>query len=509
MGRRRGGRFRRLLVPFCCAAAVALGVPAQSSMEKQTAPSADEAGSLTAAAERLGSAISFLPDAAEPLFTKHFPLPVLIAVGALLLGSAFFSGTETAFFSINRLRMRSLKEEGSVTGTLIAQTMDHPGRLLTTILIGNMIVNLLTGIVLGSRAEEFLREFAPQLHPVASYVIAVSIVTGLLVFIGEISPKVFAVQASERLARAVVFPILAVDRVLAPLRNGLLGVTNLLFKVTRFHELRAAPFITDEEFKSALSDGEVQGVIEEDERQMIQGILEFSDAQLREILVPRQDAISLSEASTVGQAHALYREHHYSRVPVYRENMDQVVGVLVAKDLLPFISRGEKEHRVQSLIRPAHFVPATMTVQQFVRDAQRHRTHLAIVVDEYGGTAGIVTLEDAMEQVVGDIMDEGEHEEPGFKQMEDGVYALEGDFSLDDLNELLGTQLHDEEHETIAGFLMHRSEKILEPGDTVESEGVRFTVAECEGKRVASVLVQVQRGPDSPDAPTAESVASS
>lgn len=446
--------------------------------------------------------IVLVPPSVEPLFSKYFPVPVLIAVSALLICSAFFSGSETAFFSINKLRMRSLREEGSVTGALIAQLMDHPGRLLTTILIGNMIVNTLTGVVLGARAEEFFRELAPQLHPLVSYVVAVTIVTGLLVFLGEIVPKVFAVQASERAARAAVFPLLATDRILAPLRDGLLGITNILFKVTRFHELRAAPFITDEEFKSALTDGEAQGVIEEDERQMIQGILEFSDARLREILVPRPDTIALPEDSTVGQAHAVYREHHYSRMPVYRENLDQIVGTLVAKDLLPSISRGEMDRKIQGLIRPAHFVPATMTVQQFVRDAQRHRTHLAIVVDEYGGTAGIVTLEDAMEQVVGDIMDEGEHEDPGYTHVEDGVYALEGDFSLDDLNELLGTALHDEEHETVAGFLMHRSEKVLETGDTLECDGVRFTVAECEGKRVSSVLVQVlhnQEGASQPD----------
>ncbi|MCC6798438.1 MAG: HlyC/CorC family transporter [Candidatus Hydrogenedentes bacterium] len=446
-------------------------------------------------------------EADASLFEQHFPFSILLGVGALLCCSAFFSGSETAFFSINKLRLRTLKEDGTAGGALIAQIMEHPGRLLTTILIGNMIVNTLIGILLGARAESFLGDVMPSLHPIASYAIAVTIVTLILVFVGEISPKVFAVQASEQVARAVVFPVLATDKLLAPLRDGLLGITNLLFKITRFHEVRAAPFITDEEFKSALTEGEVQGVIEEDERQMIQGILEFSDAQLREILVPRQDAISLAEDSTVAQAHAIYREHQYSRMPVYRESMDKIIGILVAKDLLPFIARGETDRSIQGLIRPAHFVPATMTVQQFVRDAQRHRSHLAIVVDEYGGTAGIVTLEDAMEQVVGDIMDEGEQEEPGFTRMDEGVYALEGDFSLDDLNELLGTALHDDEHETVAGFLMHRSEKVLETGDAIECDGVRFTVADCDGKRVSSVLVKILRKEDSAEQPAAEKTA--
>lgn len=493
-----GAVLRRIVAIGLCAIAVASCVVAQSA--------GDNAESSQSIASEI-AADAAVAEAGASLFEKHFPVSIVLSVSALLCCSAFFSGSETAFFSINKLRLRTLKDDGTASGALIAQVMEHPGRLLTTILIGNMIVNTLIGILLGARAESFLGELIPTLHPVASYAIAVTIVTLILVFIGEISPKVFAVQASEQVARVVVFPILATNKLLAPLRDGLLGITNLLFKITRFHEVRAAPFITDEEFKSALTEGEVRGVIEEDERQMIQGILEFSDAQLREILVPRQDAISLAEDSTVAQAHAIYREHQYSRMTVYSESMDKVVGVLVAKDLLPFIARGETDHKIQGLIRPAHFVPATMTVQQFVRDAQRHRTHLAIVVDEYGGTAGIVTLEDAMEQVVGDIMDEGEQEEPGFTRMEEGVYVLEGDFSLDDLNELLGTVLHDDQHETVAGFLMHRSEKVLETGDTIECDGVRFTVADCDGKRVSSVLVQILTKETSAEQPAPEKAA--
>lgn len=435
--------------------------------------------------------VTVLPPSPSRRFTDYLPAPVLLATVVLLGCSAFFSGSETAFFSINRLQLRSLREENTVTGPLIAQMMDHPGRLLTTILIGNMIVNTLTGILLGTRVEDYLQAVLPDVHRAVSYVIAVSVCTGLLVFFGEIAPKVFAVQAGERLARVVVFPLLVTDRLLSPVRDGLLGLTNLLFKVTRFHQLRAAPFITDEEFKSALTDGEAQGVIEEDERQMIQGILEFSDAQLREILIPRPDIVALPETATVGEALALYRVHHYTRMPVYRENLDKIVGLLVAKDLLPHISRGDTERNMHGLVRPAHFVPATMTVQQFVRDAQRHRTHLAIVVDEYGGTAGIVTLEDAMEQVVGDIMDEGELREPRYRKVSDTEYEVDGDLPLDDLNELLGIALHDQEHETVAGFVMHRSEKVLEPGDELEYEGVRFRVVSCDGKRASAVRVQV------------------
>ncbi|MFA6240737.1 MAG: hemolysin family protein, partial [Candidatus Hydrogenedentales bacterium] len=346
-------------------------------------------------------------------WVEIFPPSILLAVVALLCCSAFFSGSETAFFAIHKLRLRSMRDEGSVGGALVAKTMDHPGRLLTTILVGNTIVNVLISIFLGSHVQDLLHHYFPTLPEAGAYLLAVLLCTSTLVFFGEISPKVFAVRASERIARVTVFPLLAADRVLAPIRDGLLWITEGLFRLTRFRQLHAAPFITDEELRSALTDGEAQGVIEDDERQMIEGILEFSDVQLREILVPRPDVIALSEDASVAEALDAVRTHEYSRMPVYRDSLDCVVGVLLAKDLIPCIARGELQRTIKGLIKPVHFVPAMMTVQQFVADAQRHRAHLAVVVDEYGGTAGIVTLEDAVEQVVGEIMDEDEQEELG------------------------------------------------------------------------------------------------
>ncbi|MDZ4858635.1 MAG: hemolysin family protein, partial [Candidatus Hydrogenedentes bacterium] len=369
--------------------------------------------------------VTFIPPQASNV-TRHLPPYILGAVALLILVSAFYSAAETAFFSIHRLRLRSLKEDDTASGALIAQMMEHPGRLLTTILISNLIVNMLIGVLLGARVEDMFLELMPGVPRAVTYLLAVGLCASLILFFGEIAPKVFAVQASEQFARASVFPLLATDRILVPLRDGLLGITNLLFKVTRFHELRAAPFITDDELRSALTDSEAQGVIEEDERQMIQGILEVSDAQLREILVPRPDVIALAEDATVSDALSLYREHRYSRMPVYRDSLDTIFGTLVAKDLLPYMARGELDRDIRPLIRPAHYVPATMTVQQFVHDAQRHHTHIAVVVDEYGGAAGIVTLEDALEQVVGDMMDEAD-EEPGYKRVGDKVYDIDGD----------------------------------------------------------------------------------
>lgn len=425
----------------------------------------------------------------------YLPAHVLMVIAFLIGCSAFFSGSESAFFSINKLRLRAMRESANFADRRVAKMMEDPGRLLTTILVGNMIVNALIGIFLGARVEQLLSH-SFGFSDATAYALAVALTTTILVFLGEIAPKVFAVHTCVPFARVTVFPLVAADRILAPVRDSALGLTNALFRLTRFHQLRAAPFITDAEFKSVLNTGEAQGVIEEDERQMIQGILEFSDAMLREILVPRPDVVSLPEDATVAEALAVYREHEYSRMPVYREGLDYVRGILLAKDLLPSFSKGDMDRTIKGLLRPAHFVPVTMTVQQFVADAQRHRAHLAIVVDEYGGTAGIVTLEDAMEQVVGDIMDEDEFEELGYHKVADDEYVVEGGLALDDLSELIGVNLQDEEHETIAGYLMDQTDRILEPGDQIESTGVRFTVEACEGKRVSSVRLKILPPPE-------------
>ena len=430
-------------------------------------------------------------------WTDYVPTEILLAVTALVVASAFFSGSETAFFSIQRHRLRGMREEGSLAERCVAKMMEHPGRLLATVLVGNMIVNVLIGILLGTRVEDYFNAVLES--EALAYVCAVAVCTSVLLFFGEITPKVFAVRTHEAFARAAVFPLMAADRVLGVFRDGLLRITDLLFRITRFHELRAAPFMTDDEFKAALSDSEAHGVIEKDEREMIQGILEFSDVLLSEVLTPRPDVVALAQDATVREALSALGEHDFSRMPVYEDDMDHVVGILVAKDLLPCFAKGELERPIRGLVRPPHFVPATLTVQQFVKAAQRRRTHLAIVVDEYGGTEGIVTLEDAIEQVVGDIMDEGEQEEPDYVAIGDGAYRVKGNLPLDELNELLGVSIEDEEHETVAGFFMNQTDRVPEPGDEIQHSGLRFSVETCSGKRAETVRIQpVGRGEKQP-----------
>ena len=357
--------------------------------------------------------------------------------------------------------------------------------------MGNCIVNVLLGVVLGARMEEaFANVLLPPsvAHPVVSYAVAVFLTTGALVIVGEITPKVVVIGHGRGFVRFAAIPIYLIDRILLPVRRGLIAFVGFLFRVTRFSQLPPAPFMTDDEFKVLLSQGEASGAIEEDERQMIQGILEFSDVMLREILVPRPDMLVLSDRATVGEALDLVRKEEPSRIPVYGDSLDHIQGILFAKDLLPYVISGSLDQPIHPLLRKAHFVPETMTVAEFVKTAQHLHTHLAIVADEFGGTEGLVTLQDALREVVGDI---DEEEPPAYVREGEGVFCVEGSLPLDEMESLIGNPVEAEEHTTVAGFLMEKTDKLPEVGDRIEDSGVLYTIEALDGKRVSRVRIEV------------------
>jgi putative hemolysin len=434
----------------------------------------------------------------EPAVGVALPQPLspafVLAASLLLLAlSAFFSASEVAFYSLHQVRLRQMRESGGFLNVFVTRLMEHPSNLLTTILMGNCIVNVLLGVVLATRVEEALEKsmtFAGAAGPVLSYALAVTITTGLLVFFGEITPKVLAVRRAEQAARWAALPLYGVDRILSPLRKIMIRMIGFFFRVSRFSEVPPAPFMTDEEFASLLSDGEASGVIEEDERQMIQGILDFSDVMLRDILVPRPDMATLPKTANVSEALAAVRAHDRSRIPVHGENLDDIHGVLYAKDLLPYVAQGAMEHPIKSLLRKTHFVPETMSVADFLKDAQRLRIHLAVVVDEFGGTEGLVTLQDALREVVGDIAEK--EEDPLYTQDSEGAYRVDGNLPLDDLEDLLQRPIEAEEHATVAGFILEQLDKIPEVGDRIEAGGVSYTIESLKDKRIAQVRLQEQ-----------------
>ena len=382
-----------------------------------------------------------------------------------------------------------MRDSTQFMSRLAARMMRRPGSLLATILMGNNIVNVLLSITFAKPvAEVFV--YSLSFSAAQSYVLSVIITTSSLLFFCEILPKVFAARKPRTFALAAATPLFAVDLIMSPLRSTVVSFVGFLFKITRLSEVPPAPFLTDDEFVTLLSDGEASGVIEQDERQMIQGILEFSDVSVREILVPRPDIVAVKESATTGEALEIVREHEFARMPVYREDLDHITGILYAKDLLGVTERKGLDQPVIQSIRKAHFVPETMTVADFVKMAQRLRAHIAIVVDEYGGTEGMVTLQDALREVVGDIGEEDDVDKPTFCELGENRYRIDGSFPLDEFEDIMKMDTGDEEHTTLGGFLMAQSDKILVPGDELNYADIHFTVEEVVEKRITSILAK-------------------
>lgn len=442
-----------------------------------------------------GSALAGAPDSgAEPwlaILTPARMTTILMLAGL----SGFFSASEAAFFSISKVGLRTMRETGGAPARLAARLMEQPGGLLATLLIANNLVNILIGVLFGGPMARVF-DVALGYSPTLSYLGSTLFTTLVLVIFCEVLPKVVGFSRNTLFAQAAAFPLYLLDRAMRPFRDALMQFTALLFRVTRFSEVPPAPFMTDDEFKSLLEDSRASGVIEEDERQMIEGIIEFGDKTVRDILVPRPDVIAIPGTATAGEALEMFREQEYSRMPVHRGDLDHITGVLYAKDLLPVLDGVGLDEPVERRARRAHFVPETMTLADFMNFSQRSHAHIAIVVDEYGGTEGLVTLQDAIREVVGDVGDDDEEEEGYFEEVGEGLYRVDGTFSLDELEKLAGIAVDDEEHTTVAGFLMAKFEKIPETGEEMEYSGVHFRIEETDGKRVTRVLVRTAGKPE-------------
>jgi putative hemolysin len=425
----------------------------------------------------------------------HLILTPFILGSTFLLGcmSAFFSASEVAFLSLNKVELRKMGDSENLILRMVARIMKRPGSLLTTVLMGNTVVNILLTITFADPLAKTFRE-SLLLPSSQSYALSVVITTCVLLFFCEILPKVFAAMDPRSFAISAVVPLFLADKAMALPRYAATSLVGFVFKITGLSQIKPAPFLTDDEFLSILSEGEASGIIEEDERQMIEGILEFSDMTLRNILVPRPDIVGVKESASVIEALEIVRNHEYSRMPVYRDDLDHITGILYAKDLLPVVEGIGLEKPITVYMRPPHFVPETMIIGNFIKMAQRLHIHIAVVVDEYGGTEGIVTLQDALREVVGDIGEEDDLEESLVKVISNGIWQIAGNYPLDEFENLTGISSDDDEHTTVGGFLMALSDKILEPGDELDYSGLHFEIKDVDKKRVTHVLVKDLRG---------------
>ncbi len=404
---------------------------------------------------------------------------------ALIVLSALFSASETAFFSLNTLRLERLAREGNKRAEEILKLLQNPAELIATILIGNEMVNI---AIASTSAVLFLKLLGKETGAALSVPVTVVV---LLIF-GEVTPKTLAIKYNERYA-FFIFPLLKfVSVVITPLRKLLVGVASAILKPFGVELFSTPKVLTDEDFMLLVSEGARGGTIEKEEVELIDRTLDLGEMDVREIMVPKHRVFALPEDMKVKEALEVLKNTKFSRIPIYRNSLDQVTGILYTRRIIPLLLKPDDlEKPIKVFADNPFFVTEFLTLDDLLDQMQRTRRHMAIVVDEYGNTAGIVTLDDVLREIVGELPDEKETCQE-VEKISERSFRISGETPIEELRELLHLPEDEvlEEVDTASGLIMALLKRIPDKGDTVEYQGYRFTVERKEGNRVESVLVE-------------------
>lgn len=394
----------------------------------------------------------------------------------LLVGSAFFSGSETAVTTIGRGKLLALQERHPRRRKSIEWLLEDMQRALTVILIGNNLVNIAASAVATSVALALIGS--------EGVLVAVAFMTVVIVIFGEILPKSVAIVKYEPFVIAAL-PVLRIIHVFAkPLILATTGVVHFFGALFRVDLSARHTFVTREEIEQMVDIGEASGAIEEDERRMIHGIISFEETRVYEIMIPRTDMIAISSETTLEEAVAVFQECGHSRVPVFERSPDHIVGILYVKDIIGAIRLGKFDENISGLKREALFVPEMMRIADLLDIMKGKRVHMAIVVDEYGGTAGLVTLEDLIEEIVGEIQDEYDEETPPLQKEAEGSYLVKGYMDLEDLSEEIGYPFVSADVDTIGGLILSLAGRFPDQGQRLYYGNWDIEVLEVEDHRI-------------------------
>jgi putative hemolysin len=409
-------------------------------------------------------------------------LPEIFALVALIAAAAFFSGSEAALISLSRLHARALVERKIKGADSVVRLLENRNRFLTSILIGNTVV-LLAADSLATWI--FVRDNVPN-----PAVWSTAIMTVALLIFGEIVPKTIAVANHERWATRLAPVLERVAWIMTPVNATFLFVTNAIVRLFGVAPIARGPFVTEDDIRNIVNAGAEQKVLEEDEREMIHSIIQFGDTIVREVMTPRPDMVSVSVDASPRRALDLVIAEGYSKLPVYEETIDNVLGVVHDRELLIALANGTLANKpLRALMRPITFVPESKRVSELLREMQRNKFSLAMVVDEYGGTAGLVTMEDLLEEIVGEIRDEhDEGEEEPIRVLSDGEAVIDAGTNIEDVNARLGLHLPHEEFETLGGLTVGLFGRLPHEGEEVEAgEHVLLRIDRTRGRRILAV----------------------
>ena len=403
----------------------------------------------------------------------------LVAVLALVAAAALLASAEVSITRMSRFRAYHFQEEGKRGANAMVRIAENPARYLNVVLLLTLLTQLGGTTLAGVVAIRHLHHLGE--------LIATGAMTLILFVFAEVSPKTFTVQHTDRVALRVAPFIVALAAAVGPLAAGLIRLSNVLLPGAG---LPQGPFVTEQEIRAMAEVASEDKSIEEGEADLIHSIFEFGDTLVREVMVPRPDMVAAPIASGVQQVLDLMLKHGYSRIPVFGETIDQIEGVVYAKDLLRHQHAGKDTVPIDKIMREPYFVPDSKKVSDLLREMQQRRVHIAIVLDEYGSTAGLVTIEDLLEEIVGEIADEYDREEPEIETVDPDTFRVAGRMSIDDLNELLDVDLPHDEWDTVGGLMYGLLGSVPTQGETVTYENLTFTAEKVQGRRIAKVLIE-------------------
>ncbi len=423
-------------------------------------------------------------------------LPGIILIVALVIVNAFFAAAEMSLVSVRRTRIKQLVEEGNARARTVLALLEHPTGFMSTVQIGVTLVGFLasafTAVSISGVAARWMMTLG--LSETTADAIAVVGITLLLslftIVFGEIAPKSLALQHAERLALSLGGTIKLLSVIALPAVKVVSWLSDIVVRPFGAHARFTSPILTEEELKMMVEAGEEEGVIEEEEKEMIHSIFDFTDTVARQVMVPRTDMDAAPVTSSLDELLDVITASGHSRIPIYEENVDNIIGVVHAKDLLPVLRQDKQIFDMRAVMREAYFIPETKDVDELLADFKLGKVQMAIVRDEYGGTAGLVTVEDLLEEIVGEIRDEYDIEEPLIDVIDNDHAVVSARMSIDDLNEQMDMDIPEsEEYETIGGFVFDQFGRQPEEGEKMVWSNLEFVVSSLEGGRINRIEV--------------------
>lgn len=422
----------------------------------------------------------------------------LLLIFILILINAFFSASEMAIVSLNKTRMNHLAEEGNEKAKLILRLLNEPSKFLATIQVGITLAGFFASAsaatTLSERFSLVLRSYAIPYSNRISVILITVFLAYITLVLGELFPKRIALQNSEEIAMFSVKPILFVLKIMLPFVKLLSSSTNSLIKISGITLENLEEKVSEEEIRTMIDLGQENGVFNETEKEMINGIFEFDDTLAKEVMTPRTNvfAVDINEQNASIISEIL--EEKYSRVPVYEDDIDNIIGILFIKDLFgQLLKTSADKIDIRKLLRPAYFVPENKNIDILFKELQNSKNHMAILIDEYGGFSGITTIEDLIEEIMGNIFDEYDEYEQDLRKIDSGTYIVSGSLAIDEVNEFLNLNLQSENSDTIGGFVVDLLGSIPRDDEenTIEYENITFKIEKVNEKRIEELKIYV------------------